>query len=92
MHGLLQRDQRGQRIVGVDLLLDTGEFDELLGELVGVERAERVLILQLGRQQLQEALEVAGDLRVRQRVGGAAELAEEDDEVSSERRARGIHS
>ena len=70
LRGLLQGNQRCQRVVGVELLLDAGEFDQLLGELVGVERAERILVLQLGRQQLQKALKVAGDLRVRQRVGG----------------------
>ena len=69
LRGLLQRDQRRQRVVGVELLLDAGEFDQLLGELVGVERIERVLVLQLRRQQRQEALEIAGDLLRRQRVG-----------------------
>ena len=41
---------------------------ELLGELVGVERIERVLVFQLRRQQLQEGREVAGDLGVVERV------------------------
>ena len=44
MRRLLQRNQRGERVVGVELLLDAGEFDQLLGELVGVERIERILI------------------------------------------------
>ena len=34
--------------------LDPGELHELLGELVGVQRVERVLVLHLGDQQLQE--------------------------------------
>jgi hypothetical protein len=59
---LLQGHQRRQRVIGVELLLHAGEFDELLGELVGVERAERILVLQLRRQELQKALEIASDL------------------------------
>ena len=51
---LLQLDQRGELLVHVDLLLDLGELHELLGELVGVERFERVLVLQLRGQQPQE--------------------------------------
>ena len=43
--GLLQRDQRGELRVHVDLLLDARELHQLLGELVGVERIERVLVL-----------------------------------------------
>ena len=69
LRGLLQRNQRRQRVVGVELLLDAGEFNELLGELVGIQRIEWVLVLQLRRQQLQEALKVAGDLLRSQRVG-----------------------
>ena len=53
----------GELIVGLELLLDAGELDELLGELVGVQRIERVLVLQLRRQELQEGLEVSGQLR-----------------------------
>ena len=41
----------GRLFVGLELLLDAGELHELLGELVGVERIERVLVLQLRRQQ-----------------------------------------
>src|SRR6516162_3003084 len=58
---LLQRDQRAQRRVHVDLLLDRGELDELLGELVGVERRKWVLVLKLRGEQYQEGIEVAGD-------------------------------
>src|SRR6185312_5339323 len=61
LRGLLQRNQRRQRVIGLELLLDAGELDELLGELVCVERVERVLILKLGRQQREEGLEIAGD-------------------------------
>ena len=32
-------------LFGLHLLLDTGELDELLGELIGVHRTERILIL-----------------------------------------------
>ena len=39
---------------GLHLLLDAGELHELLGELIGVERIERVLVFQLRGQQLQE--------------------------------------
>ncbi len=35
------------------LLLDAGEGDKLLGELVGIHRAQRILVLQLRGQQLQ---------------------------------------
>ena len=61
LRGLLHRDQGRQVFVGLELLLDAGELHQLLGELVGVERIERVLVLQLGRQQGQEALEVSGE-------------------------------
>jgi len=55
-------------------LLDTRKLDELLGELVGVERIERILILQLRGQQRQEGLEVARDRTVIDAggIGGAA--------------------
>ena len=35
-------------------LLDAGELHQLLGELIGVERVQRVLVLQLRGEQLQE--------------------------------------
>jgi hypothetical protein len=47
----LHGNQRLQIGVHVDLLLDRSKLDELLGELVGVERIERILILQLRGQQ-----------------------------------------
>src|SRR6202034_1127507 len=71
LRGLLQGYQRRQGVVGVELLLDAGEFNQLLGELVGVERIERILVLQLRRQQGQKALKIAGDLLGSQRVGGS---------------------
>ena len=61
LRGLLQRDQRGELVVGFELLLDLRELHELRGELVGVERIERVLVLELRGEQRQEGLEVAGD-------------------------------
>ena len=61
LRGLLQRDQRGELVVGLELLLDLRELHELRGELVGVERIERVLVLELRGEQRQEGLEVAGD-------------------------------
>ena len=67
--GLLHRDQGLQVSVHIDLLLDRGEFDELLGELGGVERGERVLGRQLGGQELQKSIVVAGN-RLRSGRGG----------------------
>ena len=55
----LQRYEIGQLAVGVDRLLNLAERDELAGELIGIERRERVLILELRRQQGQESLEIA---------------------------------
>ncbi len=55
-------------IVGFHLLLDLRELHQLLGELIGVERIQRILIFQLRRQQLQERGEIAGDLGVVERV------------------------
>jgi hypothetical protein len=43
--------------------VDRSELDELLSELIGVERVERILILQLRRQQSQERIEIVGELR-----------------------------
>ena len=51
---LLDADERGELRVHLHLLLDLGELDELLGELVGVERLQRVLVLELRGQQGQE--------------------------------------
>ena len=39
-----------------------GELDQLLGELIGIERIERVLVLQLRGQKGQEGVVVAGEL------------------------------
>ena len=63
LRGLVQRHQGRQGVIRLHLLLDRREFDQLLGELVGVHRAERILVLQLRRQQRQKALKVARDLR-----------------------------
>ena len=65
LRGLLKRYQRGELVVGLELLLDGSKFDQLLGELVGVQRIQRVLVLQLRGQQRQEGLEIAGDVHVR---------------------------
>jgi hypothetical protein len=46
--------------VHVDLLLDRSKFDQLLRKLIGIERIEWILILQLRRQELQERIEIAG--------------------------------
>ena len=54
------------------MLLDLGELHQLLCELVGVERIERILVFQLRRQQLQERCKVAGDLGVVDRIGDGA--------------------
>ncbi len=55
---LLDADERGERIVGLELLFDLRELHELLGELVGIQRIERVLVLQLRGEQGEELLEV----------------------------------
>ena len=60
--GLLHRNERLEVGVHVDLLLDGGKFDELLGKLIGVEWVQRILILQLGGQKLQKGIEIAGEL------------------------------
>src|SRR5262249_22874958 len=70
--GLLQRDERRERRVHVDLLLDRGELHELLGELVGVKRRKRVLGLQLRGEQGQEGIEVAGNVAEARGSGGGA--------------------
>ena len=62
LRGLLQRYQGAREFVfDLDLLLDLRELDQLRRELVGVDRAQRILVLQLRRQQLQERREIAGD-------------------------------
>ena len=66
---LRTREQRVQGLVRLDLLLDRSELHELLRELVRVERIERVLVLELGRQKKEERIEV---LRDRLAVGGCA--------------------
>ena len=48
--------------IHVDLLLDRGKFDQLLGELIGIERIERILVLQLRGQELQKRIEITGQL------------------------------
>ena len=58
LRALLDFDQRLELIVLLELLLDAGKLHELRGELVGVERIQRVLVLQLRRQQRQEGLEI----------------------------------
>src|SRR4029077_8038433 len=67
---LLHRDQRLQVRVHVDLLLDGRELDQLLGELIGVERIERILVLQLRGQEFQEGIEIAGQLLRSDDAGG----------------------
>ena len=65
--GLLQRDQGAELGVGFELLLDLRERHELRGELVGVERREWVLVLELRGQQGQEGLEISRQRRTRGR-------------------------
>src|SRR6185312_2345831 len=59
--GLVGSDQRVELGVGVDLLLDLAELDELRGELGRVLRRQRVLVLQLRRQQREELVEGLAD-------------------------------
>jgi hypothetical protein len=67
---LLQVDETLQIGVRVDLLLDRSEFDQLLRELIGIERIERILVLQLRGQQLQERIEITGQLLRGAAAGG----------------------
>ena len=48
---LVRRGPTQVSLLALPLLLDAGELHQLLGKLVGVERIERVLVLQLRRQQ-----------------------------------------
>src|SRR5690606_31074976 len=54
---LLGAEQAGQQVVGQKLLLDAGHLGQLGGEFVGIDRRQRILVLQLGGQQRQEGLE-----------------------------------
>jgi hypothetical protein len=58
---LLYRDQCRELIVLLHLLLDLRELHELLGKLVGAERVEWVLVLQLRSEELQERVEIPGN-------------------------------
>ena len=44
-------------------MFDAGELHELLGELVGVERIQRILVLELRGEQRQKGLEVIRNSR-----------------------------
>ena len=83
LRGLLHRDQRLHVGVHVDLLLDRGEFDQLLSELTGIERGERILVLQLRGQQLEKGIEIAGESAAMRHclAAWAAEAPEELDPV-----------
>ena len=50
---LLHGDKALQVGVHVNLLLDRSKFDQLLRKLIGIERIERILVLQLRDQELQ---------------------------------------
>jgi hypothetical protein len=60
---LFDLHQRLQLLVRFELLLDAGKLHQLLGELVGVERIHRILVLELRGQQRQEGLEIIRDPR-----------------------------
>ena len=63
----------------MDLLLDAGELDQLRGELVGVQRLQRILVLQLGDQQGQKLVEVVAELAlVGRRLAGRVARAVAD--------------
>src|SRR5690606_14334941 len=68
---LLRRQQLLEPAVHLDALLDLTELHELARELVRIERRQRVLMLELGREQRQEAVEIAGDLRLVPGCGAA---------------------
>jgi hypothetical protein len=55
---LRQLNELSQIGVGADLLFDAGELNQLAGKRAGVHRARWILILQLGRQQGEEIVEV----------------------------------
>src|SRR6185312_3701610 len=64
-------------LVGVDLLLDPGELYQLLRELVGIHRRQRILVLQLRCEQRQEGVEILRQTRMSRRALPAAnELVE----------------
>ena len=50
---------------GLDLLLDAGELNELVREFVRIHRRQRILMLQLRCQDLQEIVQVRRQLRQR---------------------------
>ena len=54
----LQGEKVIELLVGVDLLFNAGESDQLLGKLCRVHRVQRILVLQLRRQQGQELVKV----------------------------------
>ena len=54
-------DQLRQTRIGVDLLFHARELHQLGGELVGVQRACRILISQLRHQQFEEVAEIRGE-------------------------------
>ena len=56
--GLLQGNQGFQIVRLLDLLLDARELDQLVGHLVRVHRALRILVLKLCGQQRQEGVKV----------------------------------
>ncbi len=93
LRGLLDLHQRGELIVGLELLLDLRELHELLGELVGVQRIERVLVLQLRGQQQQEGLEIVRDAapRVARGAGRRAGRAGGRDTGGRDRRHGGVN-
>jgi len=64
LRALLQRHHGLQLRVHVDLLLDPANETSCWGELVGIERIERILVLELRGEQLEKGVEVACD-RVR---------------------------
>jgi cell division protein FtsI/penicillin-binding protein 2 len=53
--------------IGLELLFHAGELHQLLGELVGVQRIERVLVLELRGQDREERVKVLRD-RLARRV------------------------
>ena len=53
-------DQLLKQLVGEQLLLHPGHLHDLLGELVGIHRGERILVLHLRGQQVEERVEALG--------------------------------
>ena len=60
---LLQRHQAFEVLVLLHLLFDAGEQNQLISELVRIERRQRILELELRRQDGKEVVQIIGQIR-----------------------------